>query len=106
ELARRRDQIRKIRMQLRRAAGDIQRRNVRAREESQHRIDVLPAHHLFARRTGFDMAVNARQVAVAAQVDLQDFDPAAAQPVAEYLNLFRKGLHTKSPSPLSSKTER
>ncbi len=76
------DQIVEIAVQLRRSAGDIESRNVGARKKSQHRIDILPAHHLLARRSRFDMAVNARQVAVAPEIHLQHVDSPALEAIA------------------------
>ena len=82
EPARRFDQIIEIRVQLRRAAGDIESRNVRGAKKTQHRVDIFPAHHLLARRPRLDMAVNARQIAIAPQIDLQDIDGAALKATA------------------------
>ena len=51
-------------------------------EKTQHRVDILPAHHLLARRPGFDMAVNAGQVAVAPKIHLQHIDGPALEAAA------------------------
>ena len=91
QAARRFDQIIEIAVQLRRAAGDIESRNVASSKKAQHRVDILPAHHLLARRPGFDMAVNARQVAVAPKIHLQDIDGAALEAVAVRCSLSAKG---------------
>ena len=66
-------------VQLWRAAGDIKGRNVCAGGKTQNAIYRFPAHHFCSRRTRFNMAVNASEIAVAAHVDLQDINGAPAQ---------------------------
>src|SRR5258706_2812910 len=92
-LSRRLDQEIEITVQLRPAGGDVERRNVRAGQKTQHRIDVLPAHHLGARRSRFDVAVNAGQIAVTSQVDLQDIDSTTSELSAVGANSVSEGLH-------------
>src|SRR6267142_2364045 len=66
-----------LRMQLRGAARDVERRD--ARQEGDHVLDHLRRHHLGARRAGVDVAVHATLVAAVADVDLQRLQPLAAQ---------------------------
>jgi hypothetical protein len=80
-------------MKLGRAAGDVQRRNAAAGKKAQHGLDCLPAHHFFARWAGFDVAVNTGQIAVAPQIDLQNFDCPTPKPGAVGPQLLDKGLH-------------
>src|SRR6188508_2422671 len=93
------DQIVEIRVQLGRAAGEIQRGNAAAGEKREHGFDSFAAHHFCARGTRFDMAMDARQVAVTAEIHLQRINPAPGQWRAELANLLTKRLHNYSSGP-------
>jgi hypothetical protein len=62
-------EVAELRMQLRRAAGDVERRDVV--EKAEHRGDVLRGHHLGARGPGVHMAVHAALVAAIADIELE-----------------------------------
>src|SRR5262249_34455595 len=79
ESARRRDEISKIVMKLGRAAGDVQSRNPALREKTKHRVDVSATHLLLARWTRLDVAVNAGEITITPEIDLQNVHRAAAQ---------------------------
>jgi hypothetical protein len=61
----------KVRVELGRAAGDVERRNAAAFEHVQHMLDHFAAHLLGPMRAGIDVAMDARLVAAVADVDLQ-----------------------------------
>ena len=66
------DEIFEIRNHFRRAAGQIDCRNVGLREPIDDAIDRLARHDFLALRSGVHMAMNAGQIAELADVDLQD----------------------------------
>src|SRR5450631_3658134 len=78
ELARRRHQTAKIRIELGRAAGDVERCNALALDEVEHQVGDLRRHFLGPVRPGIDVAVEARLIAAIADIDLQGVEPAAA----------------------------
>lgn len=93
---RRFDQIVKVGVQLGRAAGEIQSGNAAAGEKREYGIDGFAAHHFCARGTRFDMAMDAREVAVTAEIHLQRINPAPGQWRAELANFLTKRLHNYS----------
>src|SRR6056297_571416 len=68
------DQPSKIRVHLRRTAGDVQRRNVGLRQHIDDRLGRFSRHAFATCRAGVDVAVRAGMVANFADIDLQDFD--------------------------------
>src|SRR5262249_49974633 len=75
--ARRAYQSAKVRVEFRRAAGDVEVRQALSRKESKHRVDHLARHFLAAVRAGIDVAVHAGLVAAIADIDLERVEPAA-----------------------------
>jgi len=73
ECARLCDQIAELRVELGRAAGDIQRRHARAAQVLQDLVDDLARHGLRARRPGIDVAMDTALIATIAEIDLQHF---------------------------------
>ena len=62
----------KIRIQLRRTTGQVDRRYVRAgRQKSDYRVDRFAGHLFLAGRASVDVAVQATLVAAVAEVQLQ-----------------------------------
>ncbi len=69
------DQPIEVGMQLRRAAGQIQRLDLRMRgQDLRNPLDAFTGQRLGARRRGIDMAMPARLVAQLGQVDLERVD--------------------------------
>src|ERR1700730_13337078 len=66
----------KVRVELGRAAGDIEGGQALSRKESKHRVDYLARHFLAAVRAGVDMAVHAGLGAAIADIDLKRIEPA------------------------------
>ena len=64
-----------MRVELRRAAGDVERRDAPPRQEREHEVDDLARHLLGAVRAGIDVAVHAGLVAAIADIDLQGIEP-------------------------------
>ena len=67
-----------MRIQFRRAAGEIERGGAGGAQEGEHRVDGVAVHLLGPVRAGVDVAVQAGLVAAVAEVDLQGVDAAAA----------------------------
>src|SRR4051812_5516178 len=74
-LARGAHQLAEVRIEFRRAAGDVERRYALASEEREYDVDHLARHFLGAVRTGVDMAMHAGLVAAIAKIDLQRVEP-------------------------------
>src|SRR5262249_19483582 len=74
--ARRAYQPAKVRVELRRAAGDVEGGQAFFRKEGEHRVDHLARHFLAAVRAGIDVAVYAGLVAAIADIDLERVEPA------------------------------
>src|SRR5258708_2040060 len=72
------DELPEMRIQLGRAAGDVERADARSLEVAQHRVHRLPVHLLGARGTRVDVAVHAGLVAFVAEVDLERLETLAA----------------------------
>jgi len=68
-----------VRVQLRRATGQVERPDVLGRQHVEHRVHGGLVHLLGAAGPGVYMAVHAGLVAGVAQIDLQGLDGAAAQ---------------------------
>ena len=66
----------KVRVELRRAAGDVESWQALSRKESEHRVDHLARHFLAAVRAGVDVAVHAGLVATISDIDLKRIEPA------------------------------
>ena len=81
-----------VRIDLRRAAGDIEARDLLPFKECQRDIDNVRRHLLGAVRARVDMAVDAALVAAVADIELQRIEPPA--PDRRERNLFeqRQGL--------------
>ena len=73
------DQILEVGNHFRRAAGQIDRRDVGFREPVDHPIDRFAGHDFFTLRSGVHMAMNADEVAELADIDLQDLRSSVAQ---------------------------
>jgi hypothetical protein len=58
-------------------------------------INVLAAHHLFARGSRLDMAMNTGEIAVAAEINLESIDSTPPQHLSVKPNLFGKTLHAR-----------
>jgi hypothetical protein len=67
-----------VRIQLRRATGDVDDRQVRNSQEREHLVGDLPRHHLCACRTRVHVAVHAALVALVSEVDLEGVEAPAA----------------------------
>src|SRR5262249_18950138 len=74
--ARRAYQPAKVRVELRRAAGDVEGRQALSRKEGEPRVDPLARHFLAAVRAGIDVAVHAGLVAAIADIALERVEPA------------------------------
>jgi hypothetical protein len=72
-------QLAEVGMQLGRAAGDVEARRARAREQRQAALDHVARHDLLPVGSRVDVAVMAGLVAPLAEVDLQDVDAGRAQ---------------------------
>ena len=70
-IARRHHHAAEIRVQLRGAAGDVERRDAPPLQEFDHQIGSRGVHLLGAVRAGIDVAVHAGLVATIADIDLQ-----------------------------------
>ena len=66
-----------VRVQLGRAAGQIQGCDAPLVQHLQHQIDRFAVHRFAAVRPGTDMAMDAALVAAVAEVDLQGVEPSA-----------------------------
>jgi hypothetical protein len=75
--ARRRHQSAKIRIEFRRAAGDVERADPPSLNEFKHRVGDVRRQFLGAVRARADMAMDARLIAAIAYVDLQGVEPSA-----------------------------
>src|SRR5262245_36569887 len=71
------NQSTKMRVEFRRAAGDVEGRQALSRKESEHRVDYLARHSLGTVRAGVDVAVHAGLIAAIADIDLKRVEPAA-----------------------------
>src|SRR5437870_3577551 len=92
--ARARHEAAELGMQLRRAARDIQRLDLR--QECDHVVDHLRRHHLRALRPGIDVAVHAALVAAIAEVHLQDLEALAPHGREAVLaQQGKRGVHYK-----------
>ena len=60
-----------MRVQFRRATGQVQRLQVRCIQYRQHLINCVAIHLLRALRSGVNMAVHTTKVTQVAQIDLQ-----------------------------------
>ena len=80
-------------MQLGCAAGQIQSRNGAASEKREHGIDRFTTHHFRARRARFDVAMDAGEIAVTAEIYLQRINRAPGQRRAELANFLTEQLH-------------
>src|SRR5256885_9316136 len=67
-----------MRIELGRAAGDVERADARSLEVAQHGVHRLPVHLLGARGASVDVAVHAGLVALVAEVDLERRETLAA----------------------------
>ena len=74
-----RDEAAELRMQLGRAAGDVERLGARILEKHEHVLHDGRRHHLGALRSGIDVAMHAALVAAVAKVDLQRLQALAPQ---------------------------
>jgi len=74
-----RDEAAELRMQLGRAAGDVERLGARTLEKHEHVLHDGRRHHLGALRPGIDVAMHAALVAAVAEVDLQRLEALAPQ---------------------------
>jgi hypothetical protein len=79
------DDAPEMRVQLRRAAGDVERSDPPPFKERQNGIGGLAAHLLGAMRARADMAMHAGLVAAVADIDLQRVEPSAANRREGYL---------------------
>ena len=70
-----RDDAGEIRMQLRRAAGDVERGDGTLDEHPEARVDDVRRHRLGTVRPRVDMTVPAGLIALLADVDLEHVDP-------------------------------
>src|SRR5262249_246086 len=75
--ARRAHQSAEVRVEFRRAAGDVEGTQAPSRKESEHRVDHLARHFLAAVWAGTDVAVHAGLVAAIADIDLERVEAAA-----------------------------
>ena len=66
-----------MRVELRRAAGDVECRDAAALQEGKCRVGDIRAHFLGAVRTCVDMAVHAALVAAIPDIELQGVEPSA-----------------------------
>src|SRR5207248_2468833 len=73
-----RNQFAEVRIQLRRAARDVEHAHARGLEVAQHGVHGLQVHLLGARGAGVDVAVHAGLVALVAEVDLERLETLAA----------------------------
>ena len=69
-------QVAEMRVQLRRATGQVQRGDATCRQHRQHQCHMVRIHHLGAVGPGGDMTVQATLVALVAQVDVERVEPA------------------------------
>src|SRR6266480_6236255 len=72
------DELPEMRIQLRRAPGDVERADARGLEVTQHGVHRLAVHLLGARGARVDVAVHAGLVAFVAEVDLKRRETLAA----------------------------
>jgi len=79
ERAARAHDVAEMGIQLRGAAGQVERGGAARREIAQHLLRGLERHRLRARGPGVHMAVQARLVADITQVHLQGFEAAAGE---------------------------
>jgi putative IMPACT (imprinted ancient) family translation regulator len=97
EAARRAHQVAKVRVQLRRAAGDVERRGAAGREIFEQVRGRFSRHRLRARGAGVDMAVQARLVAHVSHVDLHGLEARAAQRrEIGFEEEWKRGMHDVS----------
>src|SRR6266571_6659351 len=83
-----------MRIQLRRAAGDVEYFYSGDLEKDQHIGDRLARHQLGALRAGIDVAVHAALVALVAEIDLQRFQaPAPERREAVSPHQGERGVH-------------
>jgi len=87
------DEIVEVRIQLRRAACDVDGGDRGSFQELQNSVDGLARHHFFSSRSRFDVAVNAGLVAVFAHVHLQDVDRALAKLTPALAESLMEGTH-------------
>src|SRR5262249_6341270 len=76
-LARGAYQATEVRIELGRAAGDVEGRNAPPLEESEHHVAYPAGRFLAAMRVGVEVAVHARLIAAVADIDLQRVEPPA-----------------------------
>jgi hypothetical protein len=95
--ARAADEMPEMRVQLRRAAGDVDGAHPRCRQHGENLVDRLPGHHLAAVGTRIDVAVQAGLVASVAEVDLQRLERASRHGrKVGVLEQGQRGVHVRS----------
>src|SRR3974390_31348 len=78
-----------MRIELRRAAGDVERVDLPSHEHVEHEVDCIALHFLGAVRSRIDVAMHAGLVAAIADIDLQRLKVCA--PYGEKGDALEKG---------------